>query len=138
MMTRIIAKSLYGLFGAVCVAAGVIVLSIRTGLLPEAANDVIMSNARGDLNTLHVVQEFGSALVFVGLATLWFIPNYERSLPLHAAMTVFLLLFALIHWYDVRGPSPSLAGPLINTIPFALFLAVGALRVWAERPSESK
>jgi hypothetical protein len=36
---------------------------------------------------------------------------------------------ALIHWFHVASPEVSVAGGLINTIPFALFLAIGLLRL---------
>jgi hypothetical protein len=49
-------------------------------------------------------------------------------------MTAGWGLFALVHWVDVRGPVRSVAGPTVNTIPFALFSAVGLLRLRADRP----
>jgi hypothetical protein len=137
MVTRTLAKSLYGLFGALYLAAGASALLLNTGVLPDAVRDLILEVGRGDLNTLHIMQEFGSTLVFVGLVTFWFIRHYEVSRPFHWAMTVFWGLVALVHWFDVRGPVPSVVGPLINTVPFSLFVAVGLLRLRSEGGTDS-
>src|SRR5216683_217969 len=128
MVTRALAKSLYGLFGALYLAAGVSVLLLGTGLLPDAVRDFILSLGQDNPNTLHIMQEFGSILVFVGLITFWFIGHYEESRPFHWAMTAFWGLFALVHWCDVRGSFRFAIGPLINTVPFGVFVAVGLLR----------
>jgi hypothetical protein len=132
MLTRTLAKALYALFGTLSLAAGGSVLLFRTGLLPPAVRDLLLGVARDDLNTLHVMQEFGSALVFVSLISFWFLRHYQQSRPFHWAMTAFLALFALVHWFDVRGPYPSATGPLLNSVPFALFFAVGLLRRQSE------
>ena len=132
MITRVLAKSLYGLFGAVYLVAGVSVLLLGTGLLPDAVRHIIVSVAQDNLNTLHIMQEFGSILVFVGLITLWFIRHYGQSRPFHWAMTAFWGLFALVHWFDVRGSFQFGVGPLINTVPLGLFVVIGLLRQSSE------
>jgi hypothetical protein len=76
MVARLLATSLYGLFGAVYLLAGLSVLSLGTGLLPNPVRDVILDLARENDNTLHIMQEFGSLLVFTGLITFWFIRHY--------------------------------------------------------------
>jgi hypothetical protein len=125
MSTRVLAQSLYGLSGTVYLVVGFTVLLFRTGLLPDPIRDIISVVGQGDLNSVHLIQEFGTALVFLGLITFWFMRHYEQSLWFHWAMTTFWGLLALVHWYDVRGPFESVVGPLINSIPFGLFVAVG-------------
>jgi hypothetical protein len=127
-MTRILIQSVYGLMGVLFLVAGGSVLLFGTGLLPAAVRDHIVDLAQGNENTLHLAQEFSSLLVFVGLITLWFMRHYEMSRPYHWAMTVFWGLIALVHWFDVRGPSPSIVGPAINSVPFAVFVVLGLLR----------
>jgi hypothetical protein len=90
--------------------------------------DIIGSIAQGNDNSLHILQEFGSLLIFTGLITLWFVGHYDASGFFHWAMTTFWALFALVHWFDVRGSFGSVLGALINTVPLGLFLAVGLLR----------
>jgi hypothetical protein len=128
MLTRILIRSFHALFGAIYLIAGIGVLSLGTGLLPERVREIIVDIGQGDGNTLHIMQEFGSILVFVGLITFWFIGHYDQSRPFHWAMTVFWGLFALVHWVDIRGSFQPGIGPLIDTIPFGLFVAVGVLR----------
>ena len=134
MRSGMLARSLYVLFGALYLAVGTTVLLFCTGLLPAAVKSTILDSAAGDLNVVHISQEFGSLLVFAGLITLWFARHYEQSLFYHWAMTTFWALFALIHWFDVRGPVRFDAGVLINAIPFILFLSVGLVtrnrKVW--------
>ena len=128
MNIRPLAKLLYGLFGTIFLAAGVGILSLRTGLLPEPGRKMILDLAAGDLNAVHLLQEFGAMLVFAGLISFWFVRRYEQSKYFHWAMTMFWALFALAHWYDARGDIRSVKGPLINSIPFGLFLVVGLMR----------
>jgi hypothetical protein len=138
VITRALAQSLYALFGAGYLVAGVGVLLFRTGWLPGPVREVFLSVAEDNLNALHVMQEFGSLLVFAGLITLWFIRHYDQSRAFHWAMTAFWGLLALIHWFDVRGPYESVVGPAINTVPFGLFLLVGLLREGPSAKGESR
>src|SRR5262249_6868810 len=128
MLVKLPARSLYGLVAVTFLLAGASVLLLGTGLLPRAVRDVLIDLAQGDGNTLHIMQEYGSLLVFIGLITLWFIWHYDASRAFHWAMTVFWGLIALVHWFNIAGPWDSAIDPLINTVPFALFLAVGLLR----------
>lgn len=127
MKARVVVQLFYALFGALFLAAGLGVLLLDTGLLPPGAWKAALDFARGNLDTLHVMQEYGALLVFVGLITLWFARRYGESRPFHWAMTSAWALHALVHWFDVRGER-SFVGPLINTAPFILFLLAGLLR----------
>jgi hypothetical protein len=133
VITKALCKALYGIFGVIYLVAGVSVLLLGTRLLPDTVRDLIVSIGHGDGNTLHIMQEFGSLLVFAGLITLWFLRHYDQSRPFHWAMTLFWALFALVHWFDVRGSLQPGIGPLINTVPLSLFVVVGLLRQRAER-----
>jgi hypothetical protein len=125
MRNGILAKSLYVLVGVLYLGAGTTVLLFRTELLPPAVKSTLLDAAGGDLNVMHIAQELGSLLVFAGLITLWFARHFQQSLFFHWAMTTFWALFALIHWFDVRGPVRYDACVVINAIPFLLFLSVG-------------
>jgi hypothetical protein len=127
-MSKVLAISLYALFGAIYLVAGTTVLLFDTGFLPDAAKSIVLDVANRDLNAMHITQEFGTLLVFTGLITLWFACHYQQSLFFHWAMTVFWALFALIHVFDVRGrPMEFDVGDLINATPFVLFLSVGVV-----------
>ncbi|MBI3422703.1 MAG: hypothetical protein HY011_07160 [Acidobacteria bacterium] len=133
MTIQTLTKSFYGFVGTLLLLAGGTVLLLRTGLLPEALQSLIFNVGRGDLNAVHILQEFSALLVFAGLMTFWAIRHYEQSRPFHWALTTFWGLLALVHWVDARGDFKSVAGPLINTIPFALFVLVGLLRQRVEK-----
>jgi hypothetical protein len=123
-----VAQFLYGFFAAVFLIVGPTVLLLRTDLLPAAVRSIVMNVARDDMNAAHLIQEFGSLLVFAGFISIWFIRHYEQSKFFHWAMTTFWALFSLVHWFYVGGSFKSITGPMINTIPFVLFAVVGLLR----------
>ncbi|MEK6303397.1 MAG: hypothetical protein AABO41_22025 [Acidobacteriota bacterium] len=123
-----IAQTLYGFVGAAFLVVGASVLLLGSGFLPDAIKTLITDITQGDRNTIHIVQEFGSLLVFAGLISFWFVRHYERSKFFHWSMTIFWALFALAHWFVAGGPFHASRGAAINTIPFALFLVVGLLR----------
>ncbi|MES2620157.1 MAG: hypothetical protein V4615_04825 [Bacteroidota bacterium] len=126
-------KFLYALAGSFLLIAGIATTLMNTGLMPAYVIDVVTKISGPDLNALHLLQEFGSIMVFAGVMCFWFIKHYESSTVFHWAFTVFLALLALIHWLDVRGMRPSMEGPIINTIPFALFLIAGMWRRFARQ-----
>jgi hypothetical protein len=130
--TRVLVKLTYALFGTLLLVAGATTLLVNTGVLPESLRTGVVNFSRGDPGTLHIVQELGSLLVLVGLLTFWFIRHYEQSMPFHWAVTAYWAIMAVIHWFNVAGPNPSIVGPLVNTIPFALFATLGVLRLGTE------
>jgi hypothetical protein len=125
----------YGFFGGLFLLAGASVLLVNTGLLPEVIRGMVANESQGNLQLLHVVQEFGTLLIFAGLMSFWFILHYERSRFFHWAMTTFWGLLALVHWIDVRGPIDSIGGALVITVPFMLFTLIGLLRLATEERS---
>jgi hypothetical protein len=131
--TRILAMFVYGLMAAAFLAAGATTLLVNTGLLPEALRDIVVQFSQNNLGMLHVVQELGTLLVLVGLVTVWFIVHYEQSRFFHWALTTYWAIMAIIHWFNVSGPWESVVGPLINTVPFVVFLTIGLLREATER-----
>ena len=128
-----ITKFIYGFSGAVFMLVGAGVLLLETGLLPGGVSRALRDGAGGDAGALHIVQEFGAFLVFVGLITLWFVRHYEQSRFFHWALTAAFGLLALAHWFDVRGARESRIGPLVNSVPFILFLLLGLLRRNSEK-----
>lgn len=120
MRIEIIAKILYGVFAVAFLVIGITAFASGTRLSPEPLRRIAMRVAHGDDNALHLIQEFGAFLVFIGLITFWFMRHYELSRNFHMAMTIAWGLIALAHWFDVRESRNSLMGPIINSIPFIL------------------
>src|SRR5262249_34989052 len=137
--------ALYSLFGALFLVAGASALLVNTELLPEVLKNFVVEESGGDLHTLHIMQEVGSLLVFVGLMLWWQLRCDQLSPFFDWFMTAFWGLIALVHWFDVRGPRTSMTGPLITTIPFVLFtlvglipLAIGARRGISPEPNQAR
>jgi hypothetical protein len=130
--TRLLAKLVYAINAAAFLAAGASALLVNTGVLPGAVGDIVVQFSKGDPGVLHIVQELGSLLVLVGLVTLWFVVHYDRSRFFHWALTAYWAIMAVIHWFNVAGPNPSIDGPLMITVPFLVFLTIGLLRLATE------
>jgi len=130
-VVQIMTKLIYGLVGAFFVLVGGSVLLFNSGLLPQAARKFILDIAHGDREQLHVIQEWGNAHLLVGVLTFWFIWHYDQSRAFHWALTGYLAVDALIHWFHVAGPPESIVGPIILTVPPILFVTLGLLR-WNE------
>ena len=131
--TKVVSIIVYVLLGTILLVVGSAVLLFKTGLLPAAVTSAILSEAGGNLATLHIVQELGTVFVFAGLITFWFVRHYDQSQFFQWTMTAFLGLMALVHWFDVRGPNTSLAEPIPVTVPFLVFAVLGLLRLATER-----
>ena len=95
-------------------------LGLGALLVPGA----IEEEATAASNMAHLLREQGAATVFLGLMSFWCIFNFDRRRTVHLFLTLFTLLIAGIHWFDyLAGRRPLLSG-LLNSLPFAIFLAM--------------
>jgi hypothetical protein len=129
---KILAQLSYVVAGVTMLLLGASVLLAGAGALPGLQSSLV-EEAKGNLDFVHVLQEFAALLVFAGLVTLWFVLHYEQSVAFHWAMTLFFLLLAIVHWFDVRGRSDFATGDIVIGIPFFWFTVIGALRASARR-----
>jgi hypothetical protein len=127
--SKVIIKGLYALNGILFFVVGSIVLLYKTPLLPDGIHDIILREAHNDLNAVHLTQEFSSLMIAMGIMAFWAVKNYDNSKVFHIGVTIFWGLLALIHWFDARGPWQHITGPIINTIPFILYLLAGWARM---------
>src|SRR6266852_5161092 len=103
----------YALFGTLGVGLGALVLLMPALALPPDGFSPL---------TAHLIREEGAEGVFIGLVAFWCLMHYEQRRPLHYALLLFAALFAAIHWADFFHGQRHLASPLINSLPFLLFL----------------
>ena len=132
---KLLAQLSYVVVGAAMFLFGAAVLLAGAGALPGLQSS-LLEEAKGNLDFVHVLQEFATLLVFAGLVTLWFVCRYDDSMVFHWAMTLFFALLAIVHWFDVRGRSDFAAGDLVIGIPFLWFAAVGALRASVQQGTQ--
>ena len=106
----------YGLFGFLAIAAGLVAWVMPAVALPAGEVTPLTS---------HLTRELSSAFVFIGLMFFWCIRHHEQRRPVHLAFLVFFVLFAGVHWQDYFGDRRDVMSPLLNTIPVVL-LAITA------------
>ena len=88
MKIKTIASVVYGFFAVAFLLVGITAFAAGMGLLPEPLHAVAMEVGHRDANALHIIQEFGAFLVFIGLITFWFLRHYDQSQTFHWAMTL--------------------------------------------------
>ena len=113
---KVAAKVVYGMLGVIWLAIGVVALCAPGRAVPADATSPV---------TLHFVREQGAHAVFLALISLWCIPNFERRGQVHAALILFAVLFAAIHWVEYFGNRRHILSPILNSAP-ALALALTA------------
>jgi hypothetical protein len=127
-IVEISTRSLYALAAAFYLLLGVVVLSLGIGILPTWLHDQIFAIGQNNPDTMHLIQETGTLWVLVGILFVWFARHYDQSEKFHWAVTFYLALDALVHWFNAYGRFEHEPRAIINGIPFVLFLIAGLLR----------
>lgn len=110
-----ISAVVYAIFGTATLIIGLATLIVPGAIEPEAT-------AASDM--AHLLREQGAATIFLGLMSFWCIFNSDRRQIVHVFLTLFTLFIAGIHWFDYfAGRRPVMSG-ILNTVPFAIFLAM--------------
>lgn len=125
---------LYILFGILYLAMGIGAMLAPPGWLPQKLIGALPAGEMQDPFVAHLVQEFGSVVLAVGLVFLWRARQSEWSAAFHWAMTFYLLLNALIHWISPDGSISPWSRGLINSLPPALMLVAAALQLRTTPP----
>lgn len=130
-LTRI-RRLVYGLLGILIVAIGAAAMIVPLGWLPDGVTADVMAGLTPSPYLDHILQEFGTLAIAVGLVFLWLSARAEFVHGLHWLLTLYLALDALIHWVGPGGFTDSWSSGTLNTIPVALMLLIGVLE--ARRP----
>ncbi len=125
----------YGLFGILYVLIGVGSMLLPTGWLPQILQGDLAREASSPF-VEHLLQEFGTVVLALGLVFLWYARGKEQNPGFHWAVTCYFALDALIHWVGPEGLIGSWSRGIINSIPFALMLLLGLLQLRASRRRE--
>jgi hypothetical protein len=92
------AKAVYGVIGVLALAASTVVL-VWPSVVVRAADPPVVT---------HLLQEQAAAFVFIGLMCLWCVRHFAQRRPVHAALMIFAVLYAAVHWWGVLdGDTPS-------------------------------
>jgi hypothetical protein len=121
--TRIV----YAVLGVLYVILGTGSVLLPLGWLPEGLADDILAGEMPSPFVEHLLQEFGTVVLALGLAFLWYAKRTQQSGSFHWAITFYFSLDALIHWVGPDGLIGSWPRGLINSVPFAVMLLLGLL-----------
>jgi hypothetical protein len=113
-----VARMVYGIFGALAIGLGLLVLFDPALALPPDAYSPL---------TAHLIREQGAEGVFIGIMALWCLFHFEQRRPVHLALLLFAAVFAAIHWAEYLHARRHLSSPLVNSLPFLAFLATTPL-----------
>jgi hypothetical protein len=107
-------------------AAGMLLLG-SLGLLLPFAPVPRLDDVR-DPELLHVTQEAAAGLLALGLCAAGAALRPARSAPAHAALTVYFLLIAAVHWIDFARDLRPLTSGLVNSVPFVVLAGLWRVR----------
>jgi hypothetical protein len=113
MKVKKVNQIIYGLFGTVALVLGMTALQSPSLLASEAERTGAL---------LHILREEGAAGVFIGLMSFWCIYKYEERNLVHQFLIVYTFLMAAIHWFEYLTGHRHLMSPLLNTVPFVVFV----------------
>ena len=104
-----------------------------TGWLPQSVVDNFLGSEMQGPSVEHLLQEFGTVVLALGLVFLWCARRQEQSRRFHWAMTFYFLLDALIRWVGPDGVIGSWQRGIVNSIPLTILLLLGLLQLGAPK-----
>jgi hypothetical protein len=133
MLLNTVTRIVYGLFGLLYVLIGAGSMLAPAGWLPQGLVDATLAREFQSPFVEHLVQEFGTVVLALGMIFLWFGARKQRSAIFHWVITLYFSLDALIHWIGPHGPYGDLSRGLINSVPAAIMLLLGLLPLRSAR-----
>jgi len=121
-------RVVYCLLGILYVVLGVGSMLLPTGWLPAGLADRFHAGETLSPFVGHLLQEFGTVVLALGLVFLWRASRKEYSHTFHWAMTFYCSLDALIHWVGPDGVIGSWPRGIVNSIPLVVMLLLGLLQ----------
>lgn len=119
----------YLLIGVIYMLIGMGAIFVPSGVLPAEWIVSIYGSDISNSLSMHMILEFGAALLALGSVFLWRARHSRYSPTFHWGMTTYFIVDAMIHWLGPDDAVDSLPHDLINTAPFLLLMVlVGALQ----------
>jgi hypothetical protein len=128
-----ITRIVYGLLGILYVLLGAGSMLLPTGWLPRSLADDILAGEMPSPFVAHLLQEFGTVVLALGLVFLWYANRKEQSRSFHWAMTFYFSLDTLIHWVRPEGLIGSWPRGIANSISLAVMMLLGLLQLRASK-----
>ena len=126
MLTKVL-RIVYGLLGVLYLFIGVGSFVLPLGWLPEGIGGALLTEESPSVFLGHLLQEFGTVVLALGLLFVWHARRKELSVGFHWLVTLYLSLDALVHWVGPEGLIGSWPRGIINSVPFTLMLVLGLL-----------
>jgi hypothetical protein len=128
-----ITRIVYGILGILYVLLGAGSMLIPTNWLPRSLVNDILAGEMPSPFVEHLLQEFGTVVLALGLVFLWYANRKEQSRSFHWAMTFYFSLDTLIHWVGPEGLIGSWPRGIANSIPLAVMMLLGLLQLRASK-----
>lgn len=106
-------RLVYRVIGTAFLMVAVISILMMFGFFTEIAQAFYS-------HEVHIVQEFGCALAFIGLVVWWHSFHLSRGKTMHCLLVIFFALFSGVHWIDFLKDNVPLQSALINSVPMLL------------------
>jgi len=136
MTIQKVTRVVYGILGIVYLLIGTGSMLLPLGWLPERLTNDLLIGETPSAFVDHLLQEFGTVVLALGVVFLWYSSRKEQSRSFHWAMTFYFSLNALIHWIGPDGLIGSWSRGIINSIPFAVMLLLGLLQLRTSRANQ--
>ena len=128
MTLKPITRIVYSLLGVLYVVIGLGSMLLPAGWLPRRFSDIFLVGETPSPFFEHLLQEFGTVVLALGVVFLWRASRKQYSASFHWMMTAYFALDALIHWVGPDGVIGSWRRGVANTIPLVVMLLVGLLQ----------
>src|SRR5262245_56146541 len=125
---RVVARVIYGTFGALAIGLSVLVLLKPALALPAESNSAL---------TAHLVREQAAGGIFIGLMSVWCLFNFDRRRAVHFALILFTALFAGIHWSEYFHARRHLLSPILNSVPFLALVVTTPVAFFSSRAAKT-
>ena len=133
MTLNTVTRIVYAILGVLYLLIGTGSMLMPTGWLPQSVVENFTSREMQRPSVEHLLQEFGTVVLALGLVFLWYARRQEQSRSFHWAITFYFLLDALIHWVGPDGVIGSWQRGIVNSIPLTILLLLGLLQLRAPK-----